>query len=267
MPTTSQEDYELLERFFSFSMKEKERLILEKKLENNPVWQEKLRRYQQVDNELTTQFSDEGKAIPDVIRNGWKNQNDLNTNLTEKKSNLRLSWQWMLSIAAAFLVFTAISFWVIQMNNSPNAQQLALEFWQETPIQNSLAVRSGNDLTATQMQLQNALSAYANQEYRAVLSQLENISPTSDIYARSLLLCGQAYFGLNQIQEAITNYQTIIELPNATTKDLAYWLQALAYLQVDNHAAARTNLQLLIDGKYGFAPKAAELLEVVKSSD
>lgn len=261
MPTVSEKDYELLERFFSFSMDEKERIAMEVKLDSDPLWKEKMRRYQEVENQLGMQFGKEGEAISEEVRNGWKTPVSSGRSGKSEKSPLQIKWRQILSIAAAFLMIAVVSFWIFQMNTTSNAQQLAMEMWQQTPIQNSLSVRSENDLTTTQKQLQKALVDYANKDYQAVLTQLDDILPSSDIYAQSLLLRGQSYFGLHQMQNAIASYHSLIDLPNGNAKDLAYWLQALAYLQVDNQAAARVNLQFLIDGKYGFAPKAEELLK------
>lgn len=250
-------EYEDINRFFEFDMDEEELNELDKKLEEDPDFFNKLQTLQFVEKELEAQFGTIGRKHKQQIKSGWKTA----IPNAEKKSNpLKVSWKRNLSIAASFLVLVAALVW-FTYSSPPSPQQLAQQYWQATPIETIVNIRSITPLPNEQQTLQQTINLLTNKEYQSALDILNQLTVTKENISQVNLLKGQAYFGLNQLQLAVEAYQSVLDQPINGQKDIAYWLQALAYLQKGEKVKAQSNLNIITQERYGMTSQAEKLLE------
>ncbi|MFK7935844.1 MAG: tol-pal system YbgF family protein [Saprospiraceae bacterium] len=252
-----EKEYERIGRFFAFEMNEAERTAFEQEVENDVVLAERTQRFETVENIVDNQFGSAEVTEQQRVKAAWKNVE--NVEKVAKVRSLRPKWQqW--SLAAAAVVLLGVGLWWYT-DSLENPQQMALDYWEQTSIQNAVTLRSDTDILPSQIQLQKTIEAYQAQQHQTALTLAAQADPNTPQYPQILLVRGQSFFALNQMPNAISEYQKIIDLENGGAKDLAYWLQALAYVRTNEIEKAQQNLRLIIEEKYAFAPQAAKLLE------
>ena len=124
---------------------------------------------------------------------------------------------------------------------------------------NAEDIRSDGDAMSDNMK--KALEAYKTKNYESALKGFEDelTANPDEILAR--FLAGHCYLHDDDIQNALTSFNTIIEHGNSRYVHASKWYMALTYLKNQEFKKARELFVEITNGNSGYKQKAGELLQ------
>ncbi|MEM1327260.1 MAG: tetratricopeptide repeat protein [Bacteroidota bacterium] len=233
-------DYDLIQRFLDFELSEAELAIVEQRLKNDAVFQERLARYQAMESHIEGGNIKEARvvALP-TVRSIWKRGTAI----------------------AAMIVLAIGLLFVLRLFSTDHegAQVLAQNYW-EGQKEWSTQIRTFSEtLTAQDSLFKVAITAAENENWEVALAHLNQLQLIDNQLVDTYLLKGKIYQAQADYEAAIREYDQFITTSNSR-QDEAYWYRALAYIQSGEFDKAKSDLELIIAADYPFAERAKELL-------
>lgn len=248
------EDYKLIQDFFEFELTEKEVQDFEYRMEVDRYFFQKVQAYDFVNEKIAKDFTGVSFEEKRPLQEKWLAELERENN---KRAPLKPARIWWAMAATIGVLVIAIAWLGQSENNEITYKQLALNKWEDT--QENFTQRSSIHI-ANHVVFANAIKSYQLQKYEDCLSQLMHVDSTFSFYEQALLLNGQAHFRLEELDQAIVNFEEIIEFKDSELRDIAYWNQALVHIYMENIGEAKQVLNLIIEDNYPLAKKAQELL-------
>lgn len=250
-------DYRLIKRFFNFELTKRELDLVEHRLEEDSEFREKMRFYEFADTKFKTEFEAQEITEKQQLKQEWAKWN--NTTPTPSLYR-RLQSPKILGVAASLILLFGICIWWLNTTPQLDKNQLVAQYWNETAQVTQIITRASTNDDQAIKDLTNALNLYNKSQYGQALVQLEKLTTTA-LFDQVILLQGQCYFQLNEVDSAAQKFQQVIDLEQVGLKDKARWYLALTYLKGDNYGLAKQQLNIIIERDYPLAKDAKELLQ------
>lgn len=249
-------DYQLIKRFFKFDLSENELQQIEQRLQYDGQFRDKMRFYEYADTKFRTEFDGQEITEKQQLQQEWAKWKAITPNTPIYR---RLLTPKILSIAASLVLLLAASLWWFGQKQM-DKNELVAQYWQQTEQVAQSNTRTGATDDAHLQIFATAQRLYQKQQYGQALVQLEKIGEGT-LRDRILLLQGQCYFQLNEVNSAAQKFLQVIALEQVGLKDKAHWFLALTYLKGDNYGLAKQHLDVIIEQDYPLAKEAKALLK------
>lgn len=245
------QDIEWIERYLDRSLTGEEKLVMEKRLEEEP--------------DLKSKYNEHKQLIEGIryshIQNKLEQLRLLESSLppmTQKESSKVISLWKPVAIAASITLLITVYYFITL---APAPQELYAQQFVPYPNVFEPTVRGGNTMNVQDKRTE-AFRAYDQGDYTTA-SKLFSELMTSHTEPGILLLLGNSNLILGKTQEAQNNFLELI----ANYEELeaqAKWYLALSYLKQGEAEKANLILQELSDPQVTYSKKAKELLDNMK---
>ncbi len=260
-------DNHIIQRFFEFELNAEELALFEKRMEGDAAFFKKVQRYRSVEDQVDFQFSPSEMKEKEKLIGQWNvmqredvmDEDEIEEKIVPKTARFR--WLKVAGMAAAFLLLVGALLWLFRTPDTP--ENLAMQYWKATEKEQFAYERSGTDNPSVDTILMAADQAFHKGQYEASLGLLNGISENIDSSETILLLKGQCYFELGNMDAAIQNFQAVLDAENVGGQDLALWFQALAFLRKGEVEKAKQKLEKIVQERYQIAREARVLLEAL----
>jgi len=235
----SENDTNLIERYFEGSFDENELLLFKEKEKQSPDFA------QEVDLQRTMIVAirqEERRTLKEELKKEIKN-----INLTS--SNAR-NLKWPYAVAAAVSLFLIITYLIL-----PSSSSLFEAYYSpfpENPITRSEPGNTSNYGLAMQQ--------YSIGDYQKALDAFLKMSDSS-IQDEIALYKGNCFLNLDEPNEAIVSFQTAIKSDNNQIVVHAQWFLALTFIMNNDKHKARELLLEISRGESHYSDKASVLLK------
>lgn len=231
----TEQDYDLIERYFLNALSEEGREEVERRLDTDSVFSEAFDLHKSL-----------MAAVDEIVETDMKAQlKDVEASMTQSIPNVRSWVGWTYALAAVVLMLV-IGYWVISTDGGSEADSSrALYAANFEPYRNLIVPieRGEADLTP----IQQAFQAYENQDYEEAVSKMNQIFVKDNSQIELLLYQGVAHLALNQPAQAI---QQLSQYPEeGDFYGEVNWYLALACLSENNPESAQVYLKKVINAK------------------
>jgi tetratricopeptide (TPR) repeat protein len=257
--------YNDIERYTSSEMTDVERNSFEQEIRQNDELAQVVHLYKDIPNSLNNIQGDlDFNQKLQTVRNNYS-----------QTPNQSSSWRWIvigiITIIATGLIWK--QFFSVNTEKSdiekvqeekqtlPEGVPIA-SLWENTEMPPAYITRGGKTVEIDIKAYQDAHQLYSEKNYTDALTTLETITEQSNIYGEMLLLKGVCLFELEKYSDAIRIYDNYIKF-GTEPQDMVLWYQALACIQTNQTAKAKSNLQNIIDQDYSKSEIAKELLKTL----
>jgi len=252
--TKDKDDLQLIERFFERELTEHELANFEARLKADHDFAEKVERFGYAHQEVEKIYYPNER---ETFKKDWDKILD-----TEEEAPIRKikpMRYYLMRVAAAILLIFGLTLIVNQFSPSNQSfQQIALQNWEPDPDEmNRVSTRGDTAVVPGAVVWDNAKKTYKAGKFEETLNTLGLLGNKPD----ALLWKGICHFELEQMPQAISHFDAVIQHKDSGSKDLALWYQALAYLYENNTDDARKNLNIIIENNYPKKRNAMRLLE------
>lgn len=244
MKTYSKTEY--IERYLDGQLKDGELWEFRIELEKNPDFAKQVK----LQKEINETLSDTNKL---------RLRKQLNSSYY-KTQRLQVIYQWKYQIAAAITILMLIGGGLTLdiINSGSSIDNYALYQENFNPDNSLFTVRAENsNLNA---EFENAIEAYNNEDY---LKAIKILAPQSNNMAAKLY-SGFAFMKLSDFDNAINNFNTVVEDNNNLFIDQAEFNLALCYLAKDNSKEAIKILNNIIDKETVYSNKAIDIINNIE---
>ena len=252
MTNKTEEQYQLIKRFFDYDLTESELVEFRTKYETDNDFRKLIQDYEIAD-EIAKKLYGSDKEIQN-----FKHLKTFPQSTKEKTSSnkRKINFKFLL-VAASFLVLILGAYFLLKPNYINNKEAAFLS-------QNiaELSLTLDNTVRSSEQHLSQLHQAYTNKEWEEILSILastEKVSQQSDL----LLYKGIAFSKLERWDEAIAVFKSIILL-NSNHTDVAHWWLASIYFDQSDLKNAKHILHQIIKEDYPSKNKANTLLKKIK---
>lgn len=244
MKTYSKTEY--IERYLDGQLKDGELWEFRVELEKNPDFAKQVK----LQKEINETLSDTNKL---------RLRKQLNSSYN-KTQRLQVIYQWKYQIAAAVTILMLIGSGLTLdiINSGSSIDNYALYQENFNPDNSLFTVRAGN--STLNADFENAIEAYNNEDY---LKAIKILAPQSNNMAAKLY-SGFSFMKLSDFDNAINNFNTVIEDNNNLFIDQAEFNLALCYLAKDNSNEAIKILNNIIDKETVYSKKAIDIINNVE---
>ncbi len=272
MQNTIDQDLNLIERYFESTLSLAELDLVSKRLENDPVFKERLERYEQIHINVNNLLSDVSEK--EEMKANWKAMLQQEKRKQEEKARQEAQSKpeakvrsgnfrkYLLAAASVALLVLAFGIWQFGFTKN-DATEMATHYWNQTDKIKPHGERSGGEADQFLGLLNEAGTAYQEQNFQKAYDLLEKIPEDYEMYHRAMILQGKSLFQEGKIREAIGKFDVVLDRRGKGGREQALWFQALAYLKLDEGKQAEENLKIIVAEKYPLARKAKEVLELI----
>ncbi|AXG71936.1 tetratricopeptide repeat protein [Kordia sp. SMS9] len=226
-----------------------EKEAFEKRLHDEPEFQEEVRLQQQLFDILgkkewyTIQKSENKERIAELkskIRSkeyqglsaNIRNAEAAYLNENTKVKPLQKYYKYM-AIAAVLILFFGI--YITQMNTSYSSYYETYVDWSELPS----FVEKGSEKDIFIL----GETAFKQKKYEEALTIFQKITPTDEFYTHSLVYLGASYDLLDENEKAIATFQKLANAADPYIRSKGNWYTAMLYLKMENKEKAMEALQ------------------------
>lgn len=231
----------LLTRYFEGTLTEEEKVLLSEKLQTDPDFKAEFEFQKNVKAAIKLEERKNLKAKLNALENNRKPQ---------KTKGSPVRW---ISIAASFLVFVSVGYWLFMSQNSNDS--LYKNYYETFPNVEAPVVRGSvsDDIKSK------AFYAYDSKQYEEALRLFSEIyEKDKDDYA--LFYKGLALMELEQFPEAVKVFEGYQTKPNSAFNSYVKWYLALSYLKTNETEKSKSLVNELIKSENPFQSQAKELL-------
>lgn len=231
----------LLVQYFEGTLTDAERALFAEKLESDAEFKAEFEFQKNVKAAIQLEERKKLKAKLKVLEN----------QRTPKKTK-KYSVRW-LSIAASFIVFISVGYWLFMSQNSNDS--LYKNYYETFPNVEAPVVRGSvsNDIKSE------AFYAYDSKQYDEALCLFSEIfEQDKDDYA--LFYKGLSLMELERFPEAVTVFEGYQTKPNSAFNSYVKWYLALSYLKKNETVKSKVLIQELAKSENPFQNQAKELL-------
>ena len=216
----------------------------------------------QIEQDLKQTFGDEGaNALRDTLAEvdgRWSAATPETSASQPREAKVRrMSFRRVLSIAASFLVLAVAGWWVVNTGQSTDPNALYSEYAEAYNV--SLTVRGSNEMAG----FQQAQTAYQKGDYATAFTKFQALAQQDPGAAQFSFYAGVSALLNEEATLAIPLFKTLLAQPDHLFVEQARWYLALAYLQEDDTASAKTYLSEIKTGAFK-AEEAKELLSKIE---
>lgn len=253
-------DSNLISKFFSRELEDKEREQFEQKMQDDPSFVQKFKRYRQVNEMVGQAYGDEDKKTRIAE---WKSEIDA---LRTPRPLFRL----MIAAVFGILCLTFAYLWFEDsLGNSTTVASIDESLqsaWPESPPLISFSDRGGeiSPDAGYRRLLTEAFDEYTDEAYDSVITTLSPFVSGIPYLEDAQLLRGLALYHKGQKREALAEMEAIIQSEKDRKKGQALWYAALIRLEFKDVSDAKRYLEQIISTPYATAPQATRLLEQIE---
>lgn len=254
--TDRQKHQELLEAYLANNLEKEARADFEKQLETNKELAQELALHKELDEALQDQETFDFESTLLEVRSELDEEEEEETDTGSAKVVPFFKKYRGLSIAASILLLIG-AFYFLQPSTSsdPFAQ-----FYE--PYPNYLTTRSG-DPSENEL-LNNSILQYKNKDFQNALNGFQSLLDANANQYDLIFYKGMCQLELKQSDAAIASLKDVIAEGANQYVQPALWYSALAQVQKEDLAAAKTTLQSIIDQKGDYQEQAKALLNTIK---
>lgn len=251
----------LILKFFSKELDEKERVDFEDKLNSDIDFARSFNQRREIESMVNQVFDDGSKA---ERISSWAT--DLNEYKKQKNRQRLIIWGFI----ASCVIF--LGGYLIKQNtkqeplNTPIA--LSQEAWRNSPRLNYANLRGDASQTQNEYQslIVSAFQEYQDQRYSDAITVLSGYTTDMPFYEDAQLITSLSQHALGQQTEAIKSVNNILQLPNSKIRGQALWYAALMHLERDEINIAEPYLNEIVENTYPASAQAKSLLEKLSHS-
>lgn len=216
----SQDLLETIERYYNDSITSDERVVFEKKLQNDP--------------EFKTQVEDIKTLLLGIETQALKEQlNDFHKNIKKIEKNTRVGFLTFRKFAAAAaIIITLGGFWFF---NKPTNEKLYAKYFKPDPgLPTTMS-------STEEFKFYDAMVNYKRGDYKLAIEKWETLlshKPQNDTLN---YFVGVAYLADKNEKTSIPYLEKTVQQTNSVFKNEAFYYLGLAYLKVDNIQLAKEN--------------------------
>jgi len=251
LPQDKMNDYELIRKYFDFELNEEELVAVNKRMESDEAFLERMRIFQTSDEEILA-----------LERKNTAQKEAKTVQLEPKQNRFGIGQIRALAAAIVLIVGSAFAFWLFSNTNDSTAV-LAESYWQASERLTFSNLRSDDAPSETKTRLVAASNFYQQKDFQAAFDILSDISSSDELFHKAALLKGEIYLEQEKYDTAVEQFQIVIEHPNNEHNDYAYWYQTLGYLQLEQVEKAKHNLDFMLEQRYSI-PQLEELRKQLK---
>lgn len=228
-------DISLIIRYFDLDLSEEEMIEFGKRLENEPSFAAKVKKYQESSVLVDRSYIDQDQRQ----RNSkWRELiGDIKTS-----SNL-YDFRRIVAGAAAILLFL-VSFWYLKSpSEKRNLENVAKQAWEKKVGFSDYQVRDNAGIKSKQRVL-NAFSSYEKKDYESALQMLHKYSPSLFYYEDALLIRALSMYKSGKPSDALLTLDTLIKFPSGKLSKEARWYKGLIYLDLHDIESTKKYIEL-----------------------
>ncbi len=249
---STEEKYDLIEKYLDQKMTEGERKAFELQIENDSVLKAEVELHQQVEASLKGEKIHELRsALTDVDQNWGTQKNE------QKRKARTINFRRIIAIAATVLLMVMAYQVFFSGDSTLSNEQLFADNFQ--PYQMLLSQRDISQSEKNEV-LENAILAYAKGDFQNAATAFQQLSKNdpSDISYQFYLAVAQ--LGAENNEAAIDSFKQIISIENNPFKEQSQWYLALAFLQKRDTENAQKSLIKIQPGQF----KSVEAQQILK---
>jgi len=259
------ENFDKIEAYLDSEMSDSQKVAFEGELKTNAILREEFEKRQTVKLSLKHLVRRDQKK--EELKK-WLGEQKIegktnvpNPNLKEKPRVVDFYSSLFRKMAAAILIMALPLGLYLAYNNfnaGTSPEMLAETAWTKTDKLSHLAPTMGGE--DSKSILKNVRKLYKEEKYDEGINQLDKIEANNEDYPQSLLLKGMCYYKLDDNNNAIINFNSLLEHSNKSFDDKANWFLALSLLDNGNESAAKKILKEIVQTKSTHWDQADEIL-------
>lgn len=233
---TTEESYDLIERYLRGELTGEEKLLFEKELSTNTALAEGLRMHEDLKFSLDNNF-----------RNTLLNIPDLSSDHSQPGSLPKTNWIQIWSLAASFLLIVSLGLLVYQLNKKTDPDILyALYFKSPISLSPELSATRGEthpdaDPGSQEQYLSTADSYYMAGQYDEAIQALLSY-PNNEDSQRIQFQLGLLYLAADRPADALIHFNKVTQYSPSDNS----WYKALTLLKLNRMDEAKKELQTLV---------------------
>lgn len=231
-------DQELIDKYLDRSLKEDEELIFDQKIKNSIAFAEEVELHETM---LAAIRIRDKQALRDELKGEALK--------LRQKSSKKLSRTFFYLAAASIMILAMLTYMLLPSHNS-----LFNEYY--VPIPESPIVRTEIE-SINNYQL--AMGAYSKGQFQNALQLFNKVDDTA-IRHEIELYKGNCHLGLDQPEQAISQFQLALASSNEQIIFQAQWFLALAHLKNGDKMGAIEILQQMREGNHPYKEKSESLI-------
>lgn len=234
MEEIQDKDIVLITRYFDLDLSEKEMESFDQKLQADPIFAAKVKRYQYSINLINKNYPNTDQKQQ---TEKWK-QLITEDQATNKKTSLK----WIAGIAATILAL--ISSWYFMFpSQERNLNELTQKAWNKNVGFSDYQIRNSTESNPKQ-EVINAFKLYKKKNYSSVIKTLEKYDPSSLYYEDALLIRALSIHKTGNPKKAIQLLDSLTNHPIGKLSKEALWYKGLIYLDINDLQSARKYLNI-----------------------
>jgi len=242
--------YEQIEAYINNTLSKEERTTFEQQLNEHPSLKKAVLNHVLANEAI-------GLSIEDKIA-GKLDRLAQSRAAVKSPPSLKVGWKKRLAIAAGilFLVLAGLAIWV---NQNYTNQALSNQLYANSTLP---TVRNEGD---ADKKLTNALVAFSNKNYKAVLKELATKSPEDNYFNEAQYLMAHANWKEKNYQQAATLFESLLSssyIPPSIDRQELEWNHLLTTLQLqgaESESFKKEINAILENSQHGYFTKATEL--------
>ena len=245
------EQYERIERYLQGAMTPGELDAFQQKISTDPELASAVNLHQELAQTLAGERIHQFRKTLKEVDASWKPATGVKwLRVLRNPQNLAIA-------ASLLLLIGFFGWWALQ---SPTPTELAARNFEQLPVQAFM----GLDSNAAQLTRKEAHQAYIAEEYQVAIEKFSELTQLEPDELSYQLYLGVSQVGIQASADAVASLQPLAESEDQSVREEAAWYLALAYLQMDNAAAASPYLEQLVHSGGYRSGRAEQLLEVLQ---
>jgi len=242
--------FEDIENYLDESIDSKERTRLKERLEKHSDLYLEVNKHRELKEALNDTDAIAFKEKLIAISKELKAEEENSKTITQPKIKPAF-FNW--KIAATIVVIIGLGSYFIINSFALNSSKLFTNYFTAYPLE---GVVRGDSISGF---LKEKFNSYRNGNYRSAVSNLEELKAKHPEKEVLNLYLGNSYLQTNQIEKAITEFQSIDSL--STYYENAQWYLALSFLKTNEETQAKNILKKLLKYNGAYNKKASSLLK------
>ncbi len=229
--------FEEIERYLDSEMTERERVLFEQRLIEEPLLKQEFDVLSAVVRQVSESKRHELKTLLQEADKELDNGNVSSTSGRQKQTAIDGNRFWNYAIAACITLIVGISMFWLFNHADADREKLVANYWQKDE---GLPVMMGE---SEAVKFDNAMSNFKVGKFDDALNLFKQV------YASDTVIYYTALCMSELKQDAAQQFKTVAEQPNSAYQDKAKYYLLLLYIKADKKAEAKTLLNDLLENK------------------
>ncbi|WP_025743811.1 hypothetical protein [Aquimarina pacifica] len=229
----------LIERYFNLDLSDAELTALEKRLDTDTIFKEKVKKYEASITVVNNVYQSDSEK--ERVKN-WRETIDVDT---DKRSVKMLpNWKWIAGMAASLVILFFGWKYINTQKQNQNLIAITERSWNKDIGLGYYTTRSADTDEKSKENLVKAYRKYKSKEFSASLALLKDYDESSDLYEDAVLLRALSTHKLGDAQSALEMLAPLTKKSTKKIAKVARWYQGLIYLDINDIQSAKKNLIL-----------------------